>query len=334
MSAEKIAVMPMEDYEAICDKVRSKTGGTALLKSGDIPSELDKLVEGEVDLGTKTITENGSYLASEDGLSGYSSVEVDIPSVANLGSKVITENGSYSAATDGLDGYSDVEVNIPESGGTDVSGVTATEADVLEGAVFVDSQGEEKTGTIPVNGAVGATIDGIEVKSVEIPAGYTTGGTVALDGTIDNAVEAAKTSLANKGVEVPTDTDVRDLAGLIDSITGGSGGSGGALQELTVTPTAEKQESLPGEGYVGFSKVITEAVQTQEKTATENGEVVADAGKYLTKVIVDVQPEAGSGGTINAPSVITSADGVIPDIPTGTATVNISLSGFGIETSA
>lgn len=112
-----------------------------------------------------------------------------------------------------------VESIQTDSGGADVSGVTATETEVLENAIFVDAHGEYKEGTIPRNGDTSATFDGIETKSVEIPAGYTTGGTVVLDGTIDNAVEAAKTSLANKGVEVPTDTDVRGLAGLIDGIS-------------------------------------------------------------------------------------------------------------------
>lgn len=34
--------------------------------------------------------------------------------------------------------------------GADVSGVTATESDVMEGAVFVNASGEQKTGTLKV----------------------------------------------------------------------------------------------------------------------------------------------------------------------------------------
>lgn len=143
-----------------------------------------------------------------------------------------------------------VESIQTDSGGADVSGVTATETEVLEGAIFVDAHGEYKEGTIHRNGDTSATFDGIETKSVEIPAGYTTGGTVALDGTIDNAVEAAKTSIANKGVEVPTDTDVRGLAGLIDSIPEATEPN---LGEKVITENGSYSAS--DEGLDGYSKV-------------------------------------------------------------------------------
>jgi hypothetical protein len=38
------------------------------------------------------------------------------------------------------------------------------------------------------NGAIASTMDGINTKSIAVPAGYTSGGTVSLDGTIDNEV--------------------------------------------------------------------------------------------------------------------------------------------------
>lgn len=295
MSAEKVAVMPMEDYQAICDKVRAKTGGTAPLKSGEIPSELDKLVESTATLGTKTITENGIYSATDDGLDGFTQVAVDVPVIneilSTLGQKTITENGSYSAKNDGLDGYDEVVVNIPESGGTDVSGVTATPDDVLEGAVFVNSQGEEETGTIPRNGDTSATFDGIEVKSVEIPAGYTTGGTVALDGTIDGHVD--------------------DQATLIAEITAalGNKAAGGELQEITVTPSTERQEATPGEGYVGFSKVITEAVPDANATSFGGEESETDTmygigGNWFVRVVAHVQDMVGRNASFTPEEIV------------------------------
>lgn len=66
--------------------------------------------------GSKTITQNGTYLAEDDDLDGYSSVTVNVPSSAVLGTKSITENGTYSAQDDNYDGYSEVTVNV--SGGT------------------------------------------------------------------------------------------------------------------------------------------------------------------------------------------------------------------------
>lgn len=39
---------------------------------------------GSADLGTKTITDNGTYYASSDNLDGYSQVTVSIPSASGV----------------------------------------------------------------------------------------------------------------------------------------------------------------------------------------------------------------------------------------------------------
>lgn len=73
----------------------------------------------------------------------------------------------------------------------DVSGVTATAADVLDGSVFVDKTGEVIEGTMPDRGAVDATIDGLTVTSYTIPAGKHSGsGKVTLTNDIENALAA------------------------------------------------------------------------------------------------------------------------------------------------
>jgi hypothetical protein len=41
-----IVMMPGKDYQAICDAVRAKTGGTELLKSGDIPAQIEGISGG------------------------------------------------------------------------------------------------------------------------------------------------------------------------------------------------------------------------------------------------------------------------------------------------
>lgn len=50
--------------------------------------------------------------------------------------------------------------------------------------------GVKVTGTMPNNGAVNKTIDGLSTTSATIPAGYTTGGTVSLTGDIEEALAA------------------------------------------------------------------------------------------------------------------------------------------------
>jgi hypothetical protein len=72
----------------------------------------------------------------------------------------------------------------------DVSGVTAGAADVLDGKFIVLADGSKVEGTMANNGAIAKTIDGLTQTSVDIPAGYTSGGTVSLTDDIENALAA------------------------------------------------------------------------------------------------------------------------------------------------
>lgn len=73
----------------------------------------------------------------------------------------------------------------------DVTGVTATADKVLDGSVFVDSDGEAVEGTMSDKGAVSATINGLTVSSYTIPAGYHNGlGKVSLTNDIEAALAA------------------------------------------------------------------------------------------------------------------------------------------------
>lgn len=72
----------------------------------------------------------------------------------------------------------------------DVTGVTATAANVLEDMKFVSGDGTLTEGTMTNNGDTSASIDGLTIASYSIPAGYTTGGTVSLSGDIEAALAA------------------------------------------------------------------------------------------------------------------------------------------------
>lgn len=65
----------------------------------------------------------------------------------------------------------------------------AAAADLLAGKTAY-AGGSKLTGTMPDNGSMDATLDGLTVTAKVIPAGYTAGGTVALDGTIEEALAA------------------------------------------------------------------------------------------------------------------------------------------------
>lgn len=92
-------------------------------------------------------------------------------------------------ADSGYYGLSRVTVKAIPDIYQDVSGVTATEGDVLSGASFVAPDGTLINGTIKDNGAISETMDGLVIDSVSIPGGYTSGGFVSLSDSIENALK-------------------------------------------------------------------------------------------------------------------------------------------------
>ena len=84
---------------------------------------------------------------------------------------------------------SQVTVAAIPSNYIDTSEGDATAPDILSGKIaFVG--GLKVTGTMPDNGSVEGTMDGLTTTSVTIPAGYTSGGAVSLTGDIEQALAA------------------------------------------------------------------------------------------------------------------------------------------------
>lgn len=67
----------------------------------------------ETILGHKLITENGEYYASFEGIDGFSSISVEVPTpTIDKLTNIITQNGSYLASDFGIDGISSFVVNV------------------------------------------------------------------------------------------------------------------------------------------------------------------------------------------------------------------------------
>ena len=110
----------------------------------------------------------------------------------SLQQKEVTPSKSQQSisADEGYYGLSGVVVKAIPDAYQDVSSVNAVAADVLANKVIVNAEGEIITGTMPNNGAISAEIDGLTTTSYQVAAGYTSGGTVTLDGSIEAALAA------------------------------------------------------------------------------------------------------------------------------------------------
>ena len=71
----------------------------------------------------------------------------------------------------------------------DTTDATATSADILTGKTAY-AGGEKVEGSMPNNGAIDGTFDGLTTTSYSVPAGYTSGGSVSLTNDIEDALAA------------------------------------------------------------------------------------------------------------------------------------------------
>ena len=147
---------------------------------------------GYVEAGTKTATHqldvqaaqtitpstSDKTIAAGKYLTGTQTIKGD----SNLKAENIAEGVSIFGVTGTHSGGSGSGVELPELSNP------ATASELLANKELIDGDGNIVTGTMINNGVISTTMDGINTKSVSVPAGYTSGGTVSLDNTIDNEV--------------------------------------------------------------------------------------------------------------------------------------------------
>lgn len=177
------------------NKIRSWLVSLGLATSTAKLDALATAVEGIENRGavSATVKEGDTYTIPK----GYHNGSGTVSGVGgggnyNLQSKTVTPTKSQQNITpdDGYFGLSDVTVNAIPDTYQDVSDVTAQAADVLASKLIVTTTGTV-AGTMVNNGAVNASIDGLEVTEYTIPVGYHNGlGKVAMSNAIETALAA------------------------------------------------------------------------------------------------------------------------------------------------
>lgn len=173
-----------------------------------------------VELGMATSVDNLDKLAAAiDGLINRGAVSVEIvegtsytiPAGYHNGSGTVKavsdtagDSEAYKTQAKSVTPTKKQQSVTPDSGYYALSSVTVAaipdqyvdtnDADAVAANILAEKtayvKGAKVEGTMPDNGSVTATIDGLTTTSVTIPSGYTSGGTISLTGDIEEALSA------------------------------------------------------------------------------------------------------------------------------------------------
>ena len=181
-------------------------------------------------------------------------------------------------------------------------------SDLLSGKQLIKSNGAAVTGTMPNNGTISKTIDGLNTKTATIPSGYTSGGTVTVDDTVDNiadnqatllaqAISAleSKASVGSDGEDVTAETTaytnlLDDLEDAVNALPDAGGGSSGGVETCTVTITLGSAANLIAYATSYLDGVISAVVAPGTNTSVyvlENvvcGSMIFLSAIYYTSV--------------------------------------------------
>ena len=183
----------------------------------------DGLITSTVEQGAGGFVESGTISSSNEQLTTQAATTIT-PTTSD---QTAVASGTYTTGEITVAGDTDlVATNIKS--GTSIFGVAGTfsdDANATASTILASNtayvKGAKVTGTMTNNGAIASTMDGIDTKSVSIPAGYTTGGTVSLTDDIDN--------------EVDTQADlISQIATALQGKAGGSGSDQSSIKSCSV----------------------------------------------------------------------------------------------------
>ena len=257
-NGSSVNVLVMESsLQDIANAIRAKNGSQNTYTPGEMATAIRAISGGggSAVLGTKKITVNGTFDASDDGLDGFSSVTTDVhvgilePYFENLTTGFVDLRGAWSP------------------GGTDCfSDVYEVEADTLYLISLGGTVGTRFRATIIAQDPLTVTKStlGTSVVSISDPQPY--------DYTIYTPTESGYLVIQkdNAGVS-DLKTYVFPMHDLMDGNSLIHGGGGEAVLQL-LTATANGTYT-PATGYDGFSQVMV-AVPTPtliQKSVSENG---------------------------------------------------------------
>lgn len=235
----------------------------------------------------------------------------------NLQSKSVTPTKSQQSITpdSGYYGLSDVTVAAIPEAYQNVSGVTATAADVLATKVIVDATGASVTGTMPNVGTVTRTLDATTGnQSYTIPAGKHSGsGTVSItletksatpttsaqDITPTTGKVLSKVTVGAIPAAYQDTTNVDATAADVlegKTIVTGSGEVEGTMVNRgavskTLDATTNNQTYTVPQGYHDGTGSVGIVLETKSATPTTSSQnITPTSGKVLSKVTVNAIP--------------------------------------------
>ena len=268
--------------------------------------------DGDTQLESLTVTENGTYLPSGD-VDGYNRVTVDVPERQPVTEPLsVTENGRYTPSQ-GVDGYSNVTVNVPERIPVTES-LSVTQNGLYEPTEGIDGYDRVDVAVperVPVTESLTATsngtyepgsgVDGYNRVTVNVPERQP--DIESLTVTANGTYTSTKDGYNPVAVAVPE--RVPDIEPLTVTQDGTYTASGDGYDPVTVnTGVASLRQEIANAETASGCSPLTEGLMALTTYANEvtgqEDETLSDA---VTRLV------AGYGGGSSLPSIISKIDG-------------------------